>query len=364
MVEVLSTRSLNRTLLLRQMLLRRVELPAAEAIERLVGMQAQEPRDPYVGLWSRLEGFRPEELVDLLLSRRAVRASMMRATIHLVTSDDYLALRPVLRPVLERAFGGTPFARAVEGVDMDELLRVGQRLLSEQPRSRADLRRLLAERWPKHDAESLANAVAYLTSLVQVTPRGLWAETGRPAWTTPEAWLGRSLEEGSSLDDLITRYLATFGPATVADASNWSRLTRLREVFERLRPRLRTFCDDEGRELFDVPDGPMCEPNTPAPPRFLPVYDNVFLGHADRRRITTRKYPLPDGWRSAALLIDGFISGTWKLERNKRSATLVIAPFVQLSKSYRLELIEEAQNLLKFIAWDAEVADLRIQPTP
>jgi hypothetical protein len=289
---------------------------------------------------------------------------MMRATIHLVTSDDYIALRPVLRPVLERTFGGTRFARAVEGVDVNELLRVGRRLLTEQPRSRAELRRLLAERWPDHDAESLANAVAYLTPLVQATPRGLWAETGRPAWTTPETWLGRSFEEVSSLDDLITRYLAVFGPATVADASNWSRLTSLRGVFERLRPRLRTFCDDEGRELFDVPDAAISEPDTPAPPRFLPVYDNVFLGHADRRRITPRKYPFPDGWWSAALLIDGFISGTWKLERNKRSATLVIAPLVRLSKKYRAELIEEAQSFLKFIAWDAEATDLRLQPTP
>jgi hypothetical protein len=364
MVEVLSTRALNRTLLERQMLLGRVKLPVPEAIERLVGMQAQEPRDPYVGLWSRLEGFRPEELADLLRSRRAVRGSMMRATIHLVTAEDYLALRPVMRPVLERTFRSTQFARAVEGVDMDELLGAGQALLTEQPLIRAELRRLLAERWPDHDAESLANAVAFLLPLVQVTPRGLWTESARAALTTPEVWLGRGVGEGSTVDDVVLRYLAAFGPASVADASNWSRLTRLREVFERLRPRLRTFHNDEGRELFDVPEALVSDPDTPAPPRFLPVYDNVFLGHADRRRITQRLDPPTDAWWSAALLIDGFVAGTWKLERNKRSATLVIAPFVRLSKRNKAELVEEAQSFLELIAWDAEATDLRFQTTP
>ncbi|MGH2758281.1 MAG: winged helix DNA-binding domain-containing protein [Actinomycetota bacterium] len=360
MVEVLSTRALNRTLLERQMLLRRRELQASDVIEWLVGMQAQEPRDPYVGLWSRIVDFRPDELAQLLLERRAVRASMMRATIHLVTARDYLALRPVVRSLLERTFGSTQWAKNMAGVELKQLLAVGTKLLDGQPLSRADLRRRLAERWPGADTDALSAAVAYLVPLVQVPPRGLWTETGRPAWTTAELWLGKKLGDGSALDDMILRYLTSFGPASVADASNWSRLTGLRAVFDRLRPQLRTFCNDDGRELFDVPDAPIVDPDAPAPSRFLPVYDNVFLGHADRRRITPRTYPPPDVAWSAALLIDGFVAGTWKLERNKRTATLVIAPFVPLNKKVRAGLLAEAERFLAFIAWDAQGPDVKL----
>lgn len=359
-VDVLSNRTLNRTLLDRQMLLDRAEASVAEVMERLVGMQAQEPRDPYVALWSRVVDFAPDALAELLRKRRAVRASMMRATIHLVTATDYLLLRPVMSPVLERAFNGTAWSRQLAGVDRAELLEAGRALLTEQPLGRADLRKRLAERWPDHDAESLAMAVSYLLPLVQVTPRGLWTETARPAWTTSEAWLGNRPGGGPMIDAVVLRYLAAFGPATVADMSNWSRLTGLRAVFERMRPRLRTFRNEDGRELFDVRDAPIRDPDTAAPPRFLPVYDNVFLGHADRRRITPQAFP-PSGFDwSAALLVDGMIAGTWKVERNKRAATLVITSFVKPSKKSRAELVEEAERFLAFIAWDAETADLRL----
>lgn len=360
MVDVLSNRTLNRTLLHRQMLLARAQLQVSEAIARLVGMQAQEPRDPYVGLWSRLVGFRPESLAQLLVERRAVRASLMRATIHLVTARDYLVLRPVVQRVLERTFGGTQWARALDGVDPAALLEYGRSILAEKPRPRTELRALLAERWPGHDADALAAAVSYQVPLVQTPPRGLWRETGRPAWTTPKSWLGREPGAGSAIDDVVLRYLAAFGPASVTDMTNWSRLTGLREIFDRLRPRLRTFRNDDGRELFDVPEGPIADPEAVAPPRFLPVYDNVFLGHADRRRITPRKYPVPGREWSSAVLIDGFIDGTWKLARNKGAATLVITTFVKPSKASRAALDEEAAGFLRFIAWDAEATDLRV----
>ncbi len=287
----------------------------------------------------------------------------MRGTIHLFTSDDYRALRPVMRPVLERTFGNTTFARAIAGVDLAELAELGGSILAEQARSRSDLRPLLADRWPDRDADSLAAAVNYLVPLVQVPPRGLWTETGRATWTTAEAWLGKQMR-GSTVDELVLRYLASFGPATVADASSWSRLTRLREVFERLRPRLRTFRDESGRELFDVPDARVSDPDVPAPLRFLPVYDNIFLGHADRRRITPRSHPPPEAFGSAALLVDGFIGATWTIERNRRAATLVIAPFTRLEKKARVELEEEAQHFVDFIAWDAETTELRFRTAP
>jgi hypothetical protein len=349
--EVLGRRALNRALLGRQLLLRRERRPVVETVEQLVALQAQNPRDPYVALWTRLEDFDPHELGRMVAERRTVRSPLLRTTVHLVTADDCLAMTPLLRPVQERGFTtGSPFGRQLKGVDVDAVLDAGRALLEERPRTIAQLRSLLGERWPDQDASSLAYAVRYLVPMVQLPPRGVWGGKGLPTWAMTERWLGRPLDPAPSIDRLVLRYLAAFGPATVMDVQAWSGLTRLREVTERLRPGLRRFRDEAGRELLDLPDAPLPDPETPAPPRFLPEYDNVLLGHADRSRITAGaadRWPTDDlHW--SPLLVDGFVAGVWRLTQNRGSATLVVQPFDPLPDPTAVE--EEATRLLDFLA--------------
>ena len=360
--KVLDQRALNRALLERQLLLQRQQRSAADTIEHLVGMQAQEPGNPYIALWSRLEGFEPEELSRLIADRQAVRTSLMRATIHLVTARDCLTLRPVMQSVLERTFASSAFARNIAGVDIGELLAAGRALLEERPRTRAELRPLLAERWPGYDADSLAAAIGFLLPVVQVTPRGLWGKSGQATLTTVESWLGRLLEPDSTPDEAVRRYLAAFGPATVADIRIWSRLTGLRAVVERLRPDLLTFRDEFGRELYDLPDAPRPDPETPAPPRFLPAYDNILLSHDDRNRIIrdNRGLPMPAGrgGELGGLLVDGFLGGMWRISRERGRATLVIETDGSWSTADRLAVGEEGARLLAFMAADGQDHDI------
>lgn len=220
------------------MLLARRALPVAAAVEHLVGMQSQEPQAPYVGLWSRLEKFAPNELSDLIATRRAVRGALMRATLHLVTARDWVRLHLLMSPVLVRSFNGAPFSKAIEGVALDELLAHGRALLAQHPRTRAELGRLLASRWPGVDPTSLAYAVSYLEPLIQVPPRGLWRRSGQARWTTAQAWVAPTDDSQMSLGELIRRYLTAFGPATVQDIRAWSGMTGLNQVTEEERGRL------------------------------------------------------------------------------------------------------------------------------
>src|ERR671933_1108518 len=364
---VLTLRELNRATLERQMLLRRWKLSAAEAIDYLVGMQAQAPNPPYIGLWTRLEGFHPDELACLITDRRAVRIALMRNTVHLVSARDCLKLRPLVQPVLDRGvYVNRTYRAGIEEMDIEALVATGRALLEERPRTAKELGELLRERWPDRDAASLARAIRHLVPLVQVPPRGVWGKSGQATHTTAEAWLGRPLDPNPSLEEMVVRYLGAFGPATVKDVQTWSGLTRLGEVVERLRARLRTFRDGHGRELFDLPDAARPDPNTPSPPRFLPQFDNLILSHADRTRIIAEEYrkviASRNGMVPATVLVDGFVRGTWKTGRTSGKATLVIEPFESLSKEDRDALSEEGRRLVRFVAEpeDTETGEVQI----
>jgi hypothetical protein len=360
---VLSRRARNRALLERQLLLRRVRRPATEVVEHLVGMQSQEPRDPYVALWTRLEGFDPHELGRLLADRQAVRSPLMRTTIHLVSARDCLTLAPLLRPVLERnLWSGSPYGRKLKGVDVEAVLVAGRALLDERPRTTAQLRMHLGERWPADDAGSLAYAVHNLVPVVQVPPRGVWGQKGLATWAATETWLGRPLDPAPAIDQVVLRYLAAFGPAGVMDVQTWSGLTRLREVTERLRPGLRIFRSEAGKELFDLPNAPRPDPDTPAPVRFLPQFDNVALSHADRSHISAdaaARWPT-DLLHWSPLLVDGFVAGAWRLGREARTATLTIHPLAPLSDRDQAEVADEGARLLAFLAADDETHEVQV----
>lgn len=347
---VLSRRALNRALLHRQLLLRRWKLAPTQAIERLVGLQAQATNPPYFALWTRIEGFHREQLSRLLTDRRVVRLALMRSTLHMVTADDCLALRPTLQPMLEAAYTRSTHNRLVRGVDLDGVAKVARDLIEAESMTNADLGRVLAERWPGRDVTALLNGVRAKLAVVQLPPRGVWGVGGQPTGTTAEAWLGRPFAP-LSVDDLVPRYLAAFGPASVIDMQTWSGLTRLREVFERLRPRLLTFTDESGTELFDLADARRPHPDTPAPVRFLPEFDNSLLSYADRTRILATEHKphvfTANGIIRGTVLVDGFVAATWKLALD----ALTVTPLAPLRE--RDEVEAEAHRLVAFA--DADV---------
>ena len=349
-------------------------MPPESVIEHLVGIQAQVPTDPYIALWSRIEGFRPEALSELIETRRAVRAiAMMRTTIHLFTAEDWLALRPVLQVVAERGFAtGSPFGRQLAGLDIDEVVAAGLAMLAERPRTIGELGRGLLERWPDRDATALGYAIRLIVPLVQIPPRGLWGRSGQPTLATAETWLGRSVATDPTPDTMVLRYLAAFGPATVMDVQSWCWLTRLTPVVDRLRSRLVTFRDEHGRELFDLPDAPRPDPDTPAPPRFLPTYDNIALSHKDRARIygdlgnwtAVGEQAINRIFAGGAVLHDGFVVGGWHVERHAARATLVIVPLRPLGTTDAPRIEEEGLRLLELVAAGSATHDVRFEAAP
>jgi Winged helix DNA-binding domain len=362
---VLDLRALNRALLARQLLLGRVRRAPHAAIEHLVGIQAQVPDSAYIALWSRLHGFQLEDLARLVRARRVVRIALMRSTIHLVTVRDGARLRPVVQTAVERGLWTGNYGRQLAGIDRDAVAAAGRAPLDGQPRTFSDLASLLAKRFPDRDGHALAMAVRGLLPLVQVTPRGVWGLSGPAAHATFEAWTGRKLETRTDARRLAMRYLAAFGPSTIADVQAWSGLTGLHEVIERLRPRLRTFQDEHGRELFDLPAAPLPNRDVPAPPRFLPEFDNVLLAHADRTRIIEPSYQrrlfAGAGLMLGTVLIDGFVGARWRLTRPREKAILLVETFNQLTPATRTAIEGEGERLLRFFAVDARSSDIRFR---
>ena len=351
---VLTRRALNRTLLGRQLLLERVDRRSSDVVEHLVGLQAQVPIDPYVALWTRIHAFDPLELSGILEARRAVRTGYLRGTLHLVSARDMLAHYPIVADIGARSWKSSPFSKQLAGVDVDAVVAAARAALEERPRTTSALGAALAPRWPDREPSALAYAARYLLPLVQIPPRGLWGRTGLPTNTTAEAWLGAPMEEHASIEDLLLRYLAAFGPATIGDMRTWSWLTGLREVVDRLRPRLRTFRDETGRELFDIQQGTLVDEDTPAPIRFLPQYDNVFLSHEDRSRILSPNITIAElTWRGG-VLVDGFVGAAWRIARERARARMMVTRYVTVDATQQAAIEEEAVRLLAFLAADAD----------
>ncbi|GGX52279.1 winged helix DNA-binding domain-containing protein [Streptomyces fructofermentans] len=344
---VLSVRELNRATLDRQLLLRRSALSATDAVSHLVGLQAQNVKPPYYALAARLDGFAPEDLSAPMAAREVVRIVTMRSTIHTHTADDCLTLRPLVQAARDRELHA--FRAGLAGVDLDRLASISRELVEAEPRTMKQLREALLAEWPDADPQALSIAARCRLPLVQVTPRGLWGRSGQVALTTAEHWLGRPAEPVPAPDATVLRYLAAFGPASVKDMQTWAGLTRLREVFERLRPRLATFRDESGVELFDLPDAPRPDADTPAPPRLLPEFDNLLLSHADRSRVVSPDYK-GRTWQGnqayCTLLVDGFVEGVWRLEETRDEAVITIEPFGRLSRGARAEVVAEAERTL------------------
>lgn len=350
---ILTVRDLNRTTLARQLLLERADLPALDAIKQLAGLQGQLPNPPYIGLWSRLNAFRREDLTRLLEQRQVVRTSLMRRTLHVVTAEDYLRFRPALRSLHARALDAHFDKQAAGGLNQEQLIAEMRAFLREKPRTNVELRAKLAELFPD-GSEQLLYHVRVSLSLIQVYPGGVWGVGGSPSYAEAEAWLGRSFaSEDEGLRALILSYLTAFGPASVKDLQTWSGLTRLQPSVDALRADLVTFRDEQGRELFDVPGAPLPPADTPAPVRFLPDFDNLVLAHHDRRRIVAdahRSFVFPGGSMVLpTFLLDGFAAGVWKIERTREKAMLVIQPFEPLAGVVHRQVREEGERLMQWV---------------
>jgi len=359
---VLSTRALNRALLSRQMLLERHAVSAIDAVARLVAMQAQIARPPFVGLWTRIRDFDRAELARALHDRRVVRVTALRGTLHLMTTADYAAMRGALHPMLARGTQSILRGRAA-ALDMAAIEAEGRRFFA-KPATFDALREHLVATQADADERAMAYAIRMHVPLVQVPTDAAWAYPAAADFAFADTWLGKKIStSATSPETLVRRYLAAFGPATPGDAQAWSGLQGLREVFEAMRPTLVTFRDERKRELFDLPDAPRPSEDTVTPVRFVPDFDNLVLSHDDRSRIVADAHrgrvTLKNLQVRATFLVDGMVAGTWKSERKRKMAVLVMEPFGRVAKRTRAALEDEGERLLSFLEDDATERDVK-----
>jgi hypothetical protein len=361
---ILSLRELNRATLARQMLLERETLSVHACIERLVGLQAQLSLPPYVGLWTRLRDFRRDDLARLIENGDVIKATFIRGTLHLCTAEDYLRFRAGLQPMLSQGWSAIVKSRNAD-FEMDSLLAAARRYIGEKPRTFAEISDMLAELMPGHDVGAMRYAVRTHIPLVQVPITSGWSYPNKPEFTLAETWIGRPIAPENHLRDLIFRYLAAFGPASVTDIQTWSGQSKLKDTIEKLKPGLQRYRDEKRRELFDLPNLSLPAGDGPAPVRFLPEYDNLLLSHSDRRRVIADEHRskvfLPGLRVRATILVDGFVRGAWKIEKTKNAATLVIEPFDKLTRHDRTALIEEAERLVRFVEAKAKTFEVRFK---
>ncbi|HEU4994543.1 MAG TPA: winged helix DNA-binding domain-containing protein [Gemmatimonadaceae bacterium] len=355
--ETLTTRQLNRALLARQMLLERERMSSVAAVERIAGMQAQVPRPPFMGLWTRLENFTADQLLKALNDKKIVRATAMRGTIHLLSTKDFIAFRPVLAEMLRRGAAGI-LGKRMEDADLQVICATGRAFFGKQPSTFEEFREHLETAHPDWDVRAMAYTVRMHVPLVMVPSGGTWGFPASAGFTLADKWLGKPIPEMSTkLEALVLRYLAAFGPATPADAQTWSAIQGLRPTFEKLRPKLAVFRDERNRELFDLPDAPRPDEDEPAPVRFLPEFDNALLAHDDRTRIIdTAHRPrvfLKNLQVLGTVLVDGFVAGTWRVERKKKSAALNVEMFGATPKPTAAAIEAEGEQLLAFLEPEA-----------
>ncbi|MBD7918029.1 AlkZ family DNA glycosylase [Cellulomonas sp. Sa3CUA2] len=386
---MLDDRALNRALLARQHLLEPTSLDVPTVVARLVGLQAQNPWSPFLGLWSRVAGFTTADLDTALTDRTVLRMAVMRSTVHLVTAEDAPVLSTLARPVMAGELRANPRRRAaLDVVDLDLLVELAATYVRAEPRVTTDLGAHLARRWPAAHPQDLSAFARALLPMVQVTPRGLWRRSAATTWTTLDAWVPAAVAAAGdltaadaqrrALEGVVLRYLAAFGPASVADVQAWSGLTGLRDVVAGLRDRLVTLPaaparpGGRPRELLDLPDAPRPDPDVPAPVRLLADYDNLWLAHAQRTRVIDdehrRRLQTPNGRLPAAVLVDGRVRATWALERARSgsgradravAATLTITPLEPLGPAQRGDVLAAAEPAVRFLADDADTHVVR-----
>ncbi|MFF7308888.1 DNA glycosylase AlkZ-like family protein [Streptomyces sp. NPDC008137] len=350
---VLNTRALNRATLARQLLLDRADLPVLDAVAQLCGLQAQEPQEPFIGLWSRLRAFAPTALSDLLTGRRVARTHLMRRTVHLVTADDLVAWRARHDAMLRQRVLGT-YRRELDGVDLGRLAAAGRSVMADgEPRTMGELARAVVDRWPAAGPRPLGEMlIAGLLPTVQLPPRGLWRTSGGARYALVSSWLGCEIDppdpDGSDPvgQALVRRYLAAFGPAASADLRAWCGLAGLPAAVSALREELVAFRDERGRELLDLPDAPRPDPDTPAPVRFLPAFDNAILGYHDRSRIIDDAHRGLSVAGARVALVDGRVAATWSVEAD----TVLVTPLDRFTRAERTAVDEEGRALASFLS--------------